>query len=282
MQFPLCSLAFGGDPKERFEHIFWYCTLETGRKLWGKLSNADCAAKLNQWENRRMPGRLGFNSARNDHRALRFGCEHMRANWPHFPSAVGFHARLAEFVSEYESRYGRDCLVRVRTELIFEALKQTGISEEELHVLIAVKSALGDARFKRIGRETIRCRALGYKSTKVMVAELTEREDRADPLSAWKLRARLETLHSRKFFARCTYGRRLTYYSTKLKDEALLAAVFDHATRRHTTHWVQKNQNQALTDAVRNHRATLAGKPLPAPHALGLPAAPVVDPMDLQ
>jgi hypothetical protein len=280
VQFPLCALSFGKDAEERLEHIFWYSALYAGRKLWAKLPSAGKIEQLSRWESSPLLAVRHFDPANQDHQALRFGIEHMGSTYPCFRTAIACHDRLQAFVRDYESRHGRDCLVRMKTDLLFEALKGTGIAVEELCVLIAVRSALGSDRFKRIGRETIRCRAMGYKSAVILAKELPSRQDGNQPLSDWKLRSLLEALHARKFFARCTYGRRITYYSTKFKNEALLSEVFDQATRRHSTHWMQRTRNQELTDAIRNRRATLAGKPLPAPHATGLPQALVVDPID--
>ena len=83
-----------------------------------------------------------------------------------------------------------------------------------------------------ITQDRIRRRALGYKTQVVSTTEFPKRSDGAKPLTDWQLSSMIDRLHVRKFFARTTYGRRLTYYSHRMTDSQLRKAVVEMKTFR--------------------------------------------------
>jgi hypothetical protein len=174
-------------------------------------------------------------------------------------------------------RHGTDVVVRLKTQLVFEARDGKGITPRELYVLAAIYSVIGRKQGPvLITQDRIRCRALGYKAKAVMASELHRRKDGAQPLSDWQLRSLLDRLQARKFFARVTYGRRLSYYSHRMREAALRQAVIGMKTFRFSHQTLHRFDDAAMTDAIRNQRAALAG------HAPATPdAAPLVLPSRL-
>jgi len=53
---------------------------------------------------------------------------------------------LSRFIEEFETRYGRDARVRIRTDWVLDAQGGKGISSQELAVLAAIYSKIGASR----------------------------------------------------------------------------------------------------------------------------------------
>ena len=251
-QFPLCALAYGGTPKERLNAILDYAVLETGETIWRGYDAFEQRFWLAAWKNdTRLPADINLD--RPLHQAVMAGATSLRVRMPPLDQLVRRHDDLMRFVNKHGDLYGASPLVRVRHDLFFEARDGKGVSYPEFTVLAAIYSVIGDKKSPpRICQSTIRHRALGYKSPTVQEAELGRRTDGAQPLTEWQLRRTLDRLHERKLFARFTYGRRLTYYSHRINDQELRAAIVERKSYRAVFQWIRKRADQEATDKIRN------------------------------
>ena len=132
------------------------------------------------------------------------------------------------------------------------------MSYRELAVLAAIYSKIGAAKGPvRITREEIWRRALGFKSKRVFLVEMRDRQ-------AWiterQVRSIIERLHDRKFFARVTYARRQTYYSHRLTAIQLADAVFAQKLQPELARQARIRANDALTKRIQAERRRLASQ----------------------
>jgi hypothetical protein len=264
-QVPLCALAFGASDKERTETIISYGVIETGTNLWEKLTESQRHEFLEiRAEN--LP--RFFNHQDPRHLAAICGADKTGVHLGSLDCILKQHDALKTFCHGFEERHGPDARVRLKSSLVFEARDRGGITPRELWVLAAIYSVIGRKQGPvRITQDRIRCRALGYKIQAIMAAELSQRMDGAKPLSEWQLRSLLDCLQARKFFARVTYGRRLSYFSHRMSEKELRKAVITFKTLRYANRLLRRFDDEAMSDAIRNQRAALAGKPPPAPDA---------------
>jgi hypothetical protein len=259
-QVPLCALAYGCSDRERLDAIIAYGVMEAGAKRWSKL-NADERQRL--FETEVTEGRLPRDFERNNtnHAIAVCGASVTNVTLSTVKRTLCEHAALSNFYGNFQQRHGDDAMVRLKTSLVFEARDGKGITPRELCVLAAIYSVIGRKQGPvLISQNRIRWRALGYKSKQVKVAELPRRKDDAQPLSNWQLRSLLDRLQARKFFARVTYGRRLSYYSHRMTETELRKAVIEMKTIRLSTKTLRRFDDTAMTDAIRNQRAFLEGK----------------------
>lgn len=255
-QFPLCALAYGGTPKERLNAILDYAVLETGETIWRGYDTVGQKLLVSSWKNdTRLPADINLD--RPLHQAVMAGATSLRVRMPPLDQLVRRHDDLMRFVNKHGDLYGASPQVRIRHDLFFEARDGKGVSYPEFTVLAAIYSVIGKKQSPPlICQSTIRHRALGYKSPTVQEAELGRRTDGAQPLTEWQLRRTLERLHERKLFARFTYARRLTYYSHKMTDIELRAAIVARKSYRAVFQWNRKRADQEATDKIRNARAS--------------------------
>ena len=257
-QFPLCALAYGGNPKERLNAIHDYVVFETGETLWKSYDTFGQKLLVSSWKNdTRLPADI--NLERPLHQALMAGATALQVVMPRVDQIMQHHDDLMRFVNKYGDLYGASPLVRVRHDLFSEARDGKGVTYREFTVLAAIYSVIGDKKSAPlICQDTIRHRALGYKSPAVQEAELGRRTDGALPLTEWQLRRTLDRLHERKLFARFTYARHLTYYSHRMNDQELRAAIVERKSYRAVFQWNRKRADQEATDKIRNARASTA------------------------
>lgn len=267
-QIPLCAFAFGETVQERLDAIMCYGLVEVGAKQWGKLTEAQrhelLEAKTNNFPQ-------GFDNRDLSHISAVCGAETLNLRLGPLDYILNQYDALRVFRQDFGQRHGPDPLVRLKTSLVFEARIGTGIKPSELAIIAAIFSVVGNKQGPvRITQDRIRCRAMGYKTPTVMAAELPRRTDGALPLTDWQLRSVIERLRARKFFARATYGRRLTYYSHRMTNNQLRKAVIEMKIYRFSSKLLTRLDDEAMTKAIRNHRAATAGQPPPAPDAHGL------------
>lgn len=266
-QIPLCALAYGRSDKERLEAIICFGLVEAGQKRWMLLAGPQRQALLNTLM---QAGKIPIDFRRHEERHVfaLLGADILKITLPSVSYALVIHDELVAFRDSFERRYGKDPLVRLKTELVFEARNGTGITPRELSVLAAIFSIVGKKQAPvRITQARVRHRALGYKTQAVCEKEISRRRDCAKPLTEWQLRSLIECLHTRKFFARTTFGRRLTFYSHRMTDAQLRNAVIEMKTFRCSNRLLARHDDAAMTDAIRNYRAATLGKPPPAPNA---------------
>lgn len=269
-QVPLSAFAYGSNDKERLDAIISFGLLEAGAKWWQRATDDQRQERLAAWSKTVPVGDFKRNDIRHLH-AVR-GAEITGVTVGSVRSTINKHDALSSFCRLFAARQGADPLVRLKTRFVFEARDGTGISPRELSVLAAIYSVIGNKQGPvLITQGRIRFRALGYKSVAAMNQELPLRQDAARPLTDWQLRSVLEKLTSRKFFVRSTYGCRLTYYSHRMTQSGLRKEIFERKTFMFANKFIRRNDDRAMTDAINNQRAIMAGRPPTAPDALPFP-----------
>lgn len=284
VQFPLCSLAVGASNRERFIGILSHWAEVYGTRLWTKLKPPEQERLRNFLRdcpelNRSLAPQdeqLTFRAAT----LLRLGLSPQE-----LPEILLEGGRFKMKLDGFKDRFGGDPEVRLRSDLFLEMFgkRQGGISFEDGAVLCGIYSVIGNKqRPVRITKSTIKHRALGYKSEKVMLQHLNIREEIPIELSDWKTREGIDRLHARKLFAKCTYGRRVSYYSNRCTDATLRQKVEDMVTRREVHKFATRMNDRHLTETIRNRRASYQGKPLPHPDSLPpVVSSDAVDAMNL-
>jgi hypothetical protein len=280
-QVPLCAFAFGKSDKERLDAIICFGVIEAGRKRWKHLAEPQRQELLNALiRTGKIPD--DFRRRSTPHVIALFGADALHVRLGSVHSTLSQHDGLLEFQHSFERQHGKDPLVRLKAKLVFEARDRTGVTSGELAILAAIFSVVGKKKYPvLITQDRIRRRALGYKTEAVFEAEFSQRQDGVMPLTDWQLRSLIERLHTRKFFARATYGRRLTYYSHRMTDAQLRKAVVEMKTLRFSSGLLARHDDATMTDAIRNFRAATAGKPPPAPDARPLKLPGRIVPEDI-
>lgn len=262
-QFPLCALAYGGTIKQRLDTIIDYATVEAGGELWRKTDQITRDRYLRGWDSAGvLPSDTDLDWER--HIAALTGAEIIGVRLNRLPSVLERHSLLSDFINNFERGHDRDPLVRIRTDLLFEARDGGGMDYRELSIFAAIVSVVGDKQGPvLITQEVIRRRALGYKTEHVQNIEARVRPDGARPLTEWKLRATVDRLTRRKLIARATYGRRHTYYSTRMTPKALRRAVDERKMYAACSRWQSRLDDEEMTQAIRNQRAMVEDKAPP-------------------
>jgi hypothetical protein len=264
-QFPLSALAYGESWLVRLDTILDYSVVEAGITLWSKASEEERSRYVSAWKKGRyLPS--GFDIRLPLHQAALFGAEIIGVTFQSVNGLLNRHRGLANFVSDFESRNGLDPLVRMRTDFLFEARNHRGMTAQEFSVLAGLYSVIGDKQVPvLIAQQTIRHRAMGYKTEKIFDNELVSRADQAMPLSDWILRSTIDRLQERNLFARVVYGRRLSYYSNRMEKQQLQRMVFERKTHHSAFEIRRRLSNEEITKAIRNARAIGKAKPVPYP-----------------
>jgi hypothetical protein len=150
--------------------------------------------------------------------------------------------------------------------------RHKGLTYREFAVLCGLYSCIGEKKFARVSQPRIRGCALGYRTAAIMDAEFARRADGAQPLSERQLRDTIARLHRNHFFARCTYARRVTYYSIRLPEDELRKKIVE----KHSYAWgyraSQAAKDRAMTadrsEPRRTEKATLREGWVKAPRSL--------------
>jgi hypothetical protein len=180
------------------------------------------------------------------------------------------HRTAQRFLSAVPYSGTGDATVRIKTTLAFESRDGEGLDEREFKCLCAVYSALGRKEMRRITVDEVQRRAAGCVSKTLFDTW----SDRGTVYSAKCIRTTLDELNARGFFARATYGRRLTYYTNRQDVEKLRSSIVEYHTKR----IVRLNPDRLKDDAMAaqvaaklsagklqgKSEATITGEPRPA------------------
>ncbi len=253
LQFPLCALSFGETTYQRLNAILDYGVVHAGIRLWQKES-ADEKSRFLAFLPHRSKIPQGFEPNDPRHCAVLYGIEKVGVIYSNLDGLLVGHGTLEAFKNEFERRFGRDATVRIRKKWLFQARDGKGLTYREFAVLCAIYSCIGSKQFTRITRERAQHRSLGYKNKSTLQAELPRRADGAQPLTERQVRDTIDRLHGLRFFARCTYGRRVTYYSHRLTDEQLRKYVMKKHIYPVRFHRIQADKDRSLTEQIRQAR----------------------------
>ena len=258
-QFPLCALAICETEKERLEHIISFGFIEAGIAMFRKLDAEIRKQKAEQFA--ADSGTPDDYKRSNDHHvAAMIGAKEIGIVPYNLAYSMQRWTGLSEFRNQFQTKHGNDVLVRIKKGLVFEARDNEGISYRELSLLSAVYSCIGAAKYARITKEAIQARMLGYKSTKVLKAEIKSRKDTAQPLTPRQIGYTLDSLDERKFFARARPNERQTYFSHRLSKEQLQEELFQRKTAKARFHAARKTDNNTLMERIKSERERLAKK----------------------
>jgi hypothetical protein len=258
-QFPLCALAICETEKERLEHIISFGFIEAGIAMYKKLDAE--IRKEKAWQFVSQSGTPNDYKRNNDHHvAAMIGANEIGITvGGSLVCSMNRWTALSDFRDQFHAKHGNDVLVRIKKGLVFEARDDEGISYRELSILCAVYSCIGAAEKPvRITKATIQGRMLGYKSAKVMQAEIKNRKDSAQPLTPRQIGYTLDSLDERKFFARARPNERQTYFSHRLTKDELNDALFKRKTAKARFHATRKASNNSLMERIKSERERLA------------------------
>jgi len=255
-QFPLCSLSFGRDIKERLDALISFCCVEMGVKRWQTFS-ADQRVSRRSFLPPPHVCQGTIDLAKDEEVQLVVGCEYLNVVCHNVRGMLASYARLRPFVEDFERKHGTDARVRIRLDWIFEVRDNKGMPYPYLAVLAAIYSKIGDSEGPvLITRKEIWWRAHGFKSGRVFRVEMGRRKPLLTPR---QVRTIIERLHEQNFFARVTYGSRQTYYSNRLSNAQLAEAVYNLKVRRSLKGQARRRADAALTEQIRAARRRLAG-----------------------
>lgn len=266
-QFPLCTLAFGQNEQERFNAIIDYSIVELGRKAWNRLSSEKQQSYLDKWRGGNGGPPRDFRISDPFHCYVMLGSSIIGVSYSSIESFRKNHAALRDFHARYTSEHGKDATIRIRRDILFDARDKKKPTYREFSVLAAIYSVIGSKQKPvRITQQTIRLRALGYKSRAAYEAGMYERTDETQPLTDWQLRSTIDRLLELKFFVRSTYARRQSFYSHRMTPARLRKAIYELKTYSHLSRLNRVTEDQIMTENIKNRRAQLSGKPLPFPY----------------
>jgi hypothetical protein len=252
-QFPLCCLSFGQTVDERLNAIGCYSLVSNGRKLFAK-SPAEQQKHFLSYARWAQKVPVDFDAKDTRHRAALFAADRMGIRIANLLPTIRMFERLDVHIMAFEKLHGRDARVRIKCKWLFDTRDGHGISYREFSVLCGLYSAIGDKELAIVTQARIRRCALGYRNAAIFGAELPDRPDKAQPLTERQLRDTIARLHRKKFFARCTVSRRITYYSIRLDEDALRKRIFELRTYPATFHANQFSKDEALTAAIKRVR----------------------------
>jgi hypothetical protein len=258
-QFPLCTLSYGATEQECLNHIISYACVEHGKRKWWKSSSEERRVYRSAKESPVAANRY-INLKDDAQLSAAMGASHLGMTIGSGSGIVESHKRLANFISSFEKRYGRDARVRIVTDWVFEARDKQGISYIELATLVAIYSKIGAKKSAvRITRDEIWRRAHGCKSKLVFEAAHGER---MRPLfTPRQIRAAVDRLHARRFFSRLTFARRQTFYSHRLTASQLADSVVQKKTLGSAAAKARELAGEAVTQRVREELHRLTQRP---------------------
>jgi hypothetical protein len=224
-QAPLCALACGANEKDRMEYLISFGMVDAGLALLAKLSTASRKAKADEFKSSANTPN-DYSKTDLQHVASMLGAEQIGIRIGNVVGSVERWKALSSYRDRFQSIYGRDVEFRIAKGYPFEVRDHAGMTHRELAILAAIYSCIGSKNYPvRITRQAIQCRMLGYRSPKIMEAEIPSRADGAKPLSLRQINYTLDALHERGFFARARANERQTFYSHRIEQSVLEARL---------------------------------------------------------
>jgi len=159
-------------------------------------------------------------------------------------------APIEESFTRIDERVGGRLLVRLRSDIAIEAMQSSRWTWRDLATLCGIYAGIGRRKMIVLSRDRIGAMALGYTGQRERDAHDAIRLQLADH----KTRYTIEKLDSRKWYCRATANGRHIWFSHRLSNEELEAALIDHCIRNQAT--------ESMTDRKKRIQAAIAdGKP---------------------
>lgn len=137
-------------------------------------------------------------------------------------------------------------LVRLRTDLLWDYLKNPVAPFRDLAVLCAIYAGIGKKAYARLSYEQIRCMALGFNGIKEY-EEKTEEGREDNRLTIRQTQYTVRSLYDRGLFVRVCPNKRHIYYSHKMSAPDLTQAVVKRVATNKA-----KRASVAVMDRVAN------------------------------
>jgi hypothetical protein len=247
LTFPLCLLSYQDTIEQRLQHIICYCILANKRST--KQANIkDILQKITPAQD--------FNFDDETHQAVMKNAYELGINFISMERTIARGRDAAGFVKRYEQQYGRDSWTQVNIKVVLDTLNNQ-FPYNDFAILCAVSSSLGkqDGKFKQITGEQIGCRMNGFKSKKILDAEVVRRDVKIIDISYRQLLRRVDAVSRMGYFSKYTYHKRDTYYSSYLKREQIMKAVYNrksYAKRKEAEFRVIENELEQELKNVSN------------------------------
>jgi len=214
LEFPLCCLAMNYDGEELLNNIISYCIVRHSQRIVTRTQERVLYFKG------KMP--KDFNpDSKSDCQILLAG-EEFGITMRRIMDTKNRYSEVSNHIQEYEYRYSKDAYCRIGRDLLIET-RDGKFQYKYFAILCAIQSIIGKRKpFIRITKDRIRYRMWGYKSKDIAHKEMNGGQIL---LTDRQLKRIIDFLHAKKFLSKFTYARRQTFYSTRLTDEELIAAV---------------------------------------------------------
>jgi hypothetical protein len=216
--FPLCLLTISTVKEKVLASIISYCLVEKALSYKYDVDDLEILGH-SVWElESKYPDYFNDNPL---HNKLIKAADFFKVTLGSFNSNISRHKTVLKYISDYQTKYGKDSYSAIDKELLFEC-RDRGFSYELFTILCAINSIIGKKKkFVRITYDRIRYAMNGYRSKTIYQSAgvnlrfLTDRQ----------LKQRIDLLNAKKFFSKFTYQHRQVFFSTRLNDEQLREAV---------------------------------------------------------
>jgi hypothetical protein len=260
-QFPLYALAYGKEPKQRLDELISFCCVEVGYKESAGMTLAEKKTKAAELNNK--PN--GFHQSDSVHLSLVIGMIKLAVMHGNAQTMVNEHERVSSFICSMNARHGNSPFVRIRNDLLWEALKGD-MDYRRFSVLCAVYSVIGSKDYCRVTRGRIIAGALGYKSAAMMTPEvLAQRTDGAKPLTENQVRRTLDGLEYSSLFARVQVSKRKVVFSNRMFRGDLVKTLRESAIKKARKLANHRKEDRELMSAIK-----AVNDPTPSPHSYQL------------
>jgi hypothetical protein len=152
---------------------------------------------------------------------------------------------LENYLARFESDHGMDAKVKIHKDILFE-VRDRKFDERMFRVYCGVLSIIGNKPFVRITIKRIMYAMLGCKSEKVFC----QFEHGSGLLTARQTKLTIDKLRDRGFFDCITYGKRITFYSTKFREAALQSVVAEAIAKNKLKKEKSKLKSEILNNNI--------------------------------
>lgn len=214
LEFPLCLLSFLD--KRRLEMILSFCVVENSKKI--KLFDKKTFSRIDE---DLLPNDFDIDDLSGC--IITISALQMKTKIQSIELAKQDHSLLHAYFFDYKNKYGEDAYCRIGKQIL-EETKRKIFNEKGFRFLCALSSILGKkSLFKRVTKDMLAVRMLGYKSKYVYEAELSKEKI----ISRGQMERIIKKLNEKELFTKFTFGNRVTFYSTKLSSDELRLAVMN-------------------------------------------------------
>ena len=250
-QFPIALLAWGDDWTSRTRAIVNFCVMEVGKTFLLRMTEEEADEIIQQFDPKNLP--IGFDAGRDEHRAIAVAYSKLNIRQGSVRAIISNFQEGTSFLRQFPRKIPD---VRLRGELVWDCINGGGITYRELSVLAGVYSVIGSKAYPVIvRRDMIAARQLGYASPQMLIGEagqkmLSERVDKATPLSASQIRSTLDVLEAKGLFVRVAAAKRSTYFSHRMTREEMTSKLLHNITARRQRLAENRDLDQALRDSI--------------------------------